>query len=169
MTEEWCKQFYEGCESGEEFKVIDAMQSLAANRNTYIHIDRIRELLGHDLLEIQRTMLTLQELKVVAQHPVNQQLYCFEQDLYRRYFRTRPSRYPRVPDEPDVLQAIQQVKEPEPEQSQPVLQKSVDPVPGEAQPETENLEREGENQKTLDSEKQNSNDPGAEEDYSGLC
>ena len=169
VTEEWCKQFYEGCESGEEFKVIDAMQSLAANRNTYIHIDRIRELLGHDLLEIQRTMLTLQELKVVAQHPVNQQLYCFEQDLYRRYFRTRPSRYPRVPDEPDVFQAIQQVKEPEPEQSQPVLQKSVDPVPGEAQPETENLEREGENQKTLDSEKQNSNDPGAEEDYSGLC
>ncbi len=111
ITDEWCKQFYEGCESGEEFRVIDAMQSLAANRNAYIHIDRIRELLGQELVEVQRTMKILQALNVVAQHPVNQQLYSFGQDIYRRYFRTQPSRYPRVPDEPDIFQAVQQAQE----------------------------------------------------------
>lgn len=107
VTDEWCKQFYEGCESGNEYQVIDAMQSLVATRNAYIHIDRIRELTGQKPLELQRTINILQALKVVARHPVNQQLYCFGQDIYRRYFRTQPSQYSQVPDEPDIFQMVQ--------------------------------------------------------------
>lgn len=136
VADEWCKQFYEGCESGDEYRVVDAMQSLAATRNAYIHIDRIRELTGQEPVEIQRTMDILQALKVVARHPVNQQLYCFGQDIYRRYFRSKPSRYPRVPDEPDIFQVIQhgadKAEKPRKSEEVPSVQSTVEePAPSE--------------------------------------
>ena len=46
----------------------------------------------------------LKELKIVAAHPINSQLYRFELDIYRRYFRTNPSAFEQVPEEPDIFQ-----------------------------------------------------------------
>ena len=108
LDDQWCKQFYEGCESGAEYQVVDVMQSLAAKRDIYIHINRISEMLGWELIEVQRTMVILKALKVVEQHPIDHQLFRFEQDIYRRYFRTMPSEYKRIPEEPDVFQDRQQ-------------------------------------------------------------
>lgn len=111
LDDQWCKQFYEGCESGAEYQVVDAMQSLAAKCDIYIHINRISEMLGWELIEVQRTLVILKSLKVVEQHPIDHQLFRFEQDIYRRYFRTMPSKYKRIPEEPDVFQDRQQFQQ----------------------------------------------------------
>lgn len=111
INDHWCKQFYEGCESGAEYQLVDAMQSLAAKRDGYVHIGRISELLNWEVIEVQRTMVILKALKVVAQHPVDQQLYRFEQDIYRRYFRSTPSLFDKIPEEPDIFQSKQQLEE----------------------------------------------------------
>ncbi len=109
LNDQWCKQFYEGCESGAEHKIVDVMQSLASKRELYVHIARISELLHWEIIEVERTMAILKALKVVEQHPIDHQLYRFEQDIYRRYFRTTPSELKRIPEEPDVFQDKQQL------------------------------------------------------------
>jgi hypothetical protein len=104
LDEKWCKQFYEGCETGQEKAVVDAMQCLAAKRDEYVHIDRIQDMLLLDMLELQSVMEILKALQVVEQHPIKPQLYRFGQDIYRRYFRTKPTSYTRIPEETDILQ-----------------------------------------------------------------
>lgn len=104
ITELWCKQFYEGCESGDERRLVDAMQSLAAKKDAFIHINQLTELTGLSKIEVQKVLYVLKELKIVAAHPINSQLYRFELDIYRRYFRTNPSAFEQVPEEPDIFQ-----------------------------------------------------------------
>ena len=99
----WCRQFYEGCENGAERQLIDAMQSLACKREGYVHISRLSELLQWDVIETQKLMTVLKALKVVEQHPVDQKLFRFGQDIYRRFFRSQPSGFKQIPEEPDVF------------------------------------------------------------------
>lgn len=109
--EKWCKQFYEGCESGAEYRLVDAMQSLASKRDEYIHVNQLSELLNWPVIDVQKTMAILGSLKIVAQHPMDQQLYRFEQDIYRRYFRSVPvSEFRRVPDEPEVFYQLDKAR-----------------------------------------------------------
>lgn len=103
LSEQWCKQFYEGCESGNEFKVVDAMQSLTARRNAYVHMNKLCELLQWENIDVQKACMLLKELKVVATDPVDPQKYRFEMDMYRRFFRSQPSAFPRVPEENDMF------------------------------------------------------------------
>ncbi len=107
ISDQWCKQFYEGCESGNEFKLVDAMQSLTARRNAYVHISQLCELLGWESLEVQRVLSILRALRVVSPDPVDAQKYRFEMDIYRRYFRSTPSNYTRIPEEPDTFRRRQ--------------------------------------------------------------
>ena len=46
-------------------------------------------------------------LKILSVHPIDTQLYKFELDIYRRYFRTNSSKYGQVPEEPDIFQIRQ--------------------------------------------------------------
>lgn len=107
ITELWCKQFYEGCEDGEERCLVDAMQSLAAKKDAYVHINQITELMGVEKIEVQRIINVLIGLKIIAAHPIDTQLFRFELDIYRRYFRTNPSIYEKVLEEPDIFQLKQ--------------------------------------------------------------
>ena len=104
ITDLWCKQFYEGCESGDERCIVDAMQSLAAKKDAYVHINQLSELVEMPKIEIQKILYVLKELRIVAVHPINSQFYRFELDIYRRYFRTNPSVYEQMPEEPDIFQ-----------------------------------------------------------------
>lgn len=104
VTDLWCKQFYEGCEDGEERDLVDAMQSLAAKKDAYVHVNQLSELMGRPKVEIQRIINVLVGLKILSAHPIEPQMYRFELDIYRRYFRTNPSAYEQVAEEPDIFQ-----------------------------------------------------------------
>ena len=109
--EQWCKQFYEGCESGAEYRLVDAMQSLASKRDEYIHVNQLSELLNWPVIEVQKTMAILRALKIVAQHPMDQQQYRFAQDIYRRYFRSvEVSEFRRVPAEPEMFYQLDKAR-----------------------------------------------------------
>ena len=107
ITDLWCKQFYEGCEEGEERDLVDAMQSLAAKKDAYVHLNQLSELMSISRVEIQRVVKVLTGLKILSVHPIDSQLYKFELDIYRRYFRTNSSKYGQVPEEPDIFQIRQ--------------------------------------------------------------
>ena len=106
ITELWCRQFYEGCEDGEERNIVDAMQSLAANKDEYVHINQLSELTGLSQIEIQKIINVLIGLKIIAVHPIDNQMYRFELDIYRRYFRTNPSKYEQVSEETDIFKIM---------------------------------------------------------------
>ena len=110
ITELWCKQFYEGCEDGEERRFVDAMQSLAAKKDAYVHINQLSDLMGTARVEIQRIITVLLGLKIITAHPIDSQMFRFELDIYRRYFRTNPSIYEQVMEEPDIFQIKQSEK-----------------------------------------------------------
>ena len=104
IDEQWCKHFLEGVESGNEYELVDAMQSLAAKRDEYVSVSRLCEVLHWERIEVQRCFQLLKELKYFAADPLNpDERYRFEMEIYRRYFRTLPSRLPRIPEEPDVF------------------------------------------------------------------
>lgn len=104
ITEAWCRQFYEGCEEGEERNVVDAMQSLANKKDAYVHINQLSELMKVSKVDLQRIINVLKELKILTAHPIDSQQFRFELDIYRRFFRTIPSSYEQKYEEPDVFQ-----------------------------------------------------------------
>ena len=104
ITDQWCKQFYEGCESRDEARVVDAMQSLACRRDACVPLSKICELTEMKPVDAERSLQILGALKVVSPDPIDRTMYRFGQDIYRRYFRTTPSGFARVPEEPDVFQ-----------------------------------------------------------------
>lgn len=117
LDEQWCKQFKEGYEDGgTEYQIIGVMQNRAAKKDSYVPIDQISKMLQREVVEVQETMEILKALKLVEQHPIYHQLYRFEQDIYRRYFRTQPFKLPfeykRVLEEPDVFQDMQMLEYP---------------------------------------------------------
>ena len=124
ITDLWCKQFYEGCEEGEERDLVDAMQSLAAKKDAYVHLNQLSELMSISRVEIQRVVKVLTGLKILSVHPIDSQLYKFELDIYRRYFRTNSSKYGQVPEEPDIFQ----IRQPETgsAESRPVVAETSD-------------------------------------------
>ncbi len=105
LSEKWCKQFYEGCESGNEYRVVDAMQSIASRRNMYIHINQLCDILGWEAVEVQKILSILKALRVVSpnQYDPDSQQYRFDMDIYRRYFRTQVSKYTRIAEEADIF------------------------------------------------------------------
>ena len=63
--------------------------------------------MGVEKIEVQRIINVLIGLKIIAAHPIDTQLFRFELDIYRRYFRTNPSIYEKVLEEPDIFQLKQ--------------------------------------------------------------
>ncbi len=113
ITDLWCKQFYEGCELGKERDVVDAAQSLAAKKDAYVHLNQIADVMDMDTVEVEQIINVLIGLRILTRHPINARLYRFELDIYRRYFRTNSSKYNQIPEEPDIFQIKQFVRDSE--------------------------------------------------------
>lgn len=100
VTEQNCKQFYEGCHHGTlERQMIDAMQSLACRKGMYLSLDTICELLDKDHQEIEQALKRLTLLEIVERNPVKPDMVRFRLDIYRRYFRIAPSSFRVKPEE----------------------------------------------------------------------
>ena len=134
VNEQWCKQFYEGCEGRAEYQLLDAMQSLASKREGYVHLNSLCQRLGWEPVEVQKAMVVLRELKVVAQHPADQKLFRFELDIYRRFFRTCPSQFEQMPEEPDIFQKKQDLSTAAAPAAQPVSAAPIAPAALAVQP-----------------------------------
>lgn len=134
VNEQWCKQFYEGCEGRTEYQLLDAMQSLASKREGYVHLNSLCQRLGWEPVEVQKAMVVLRELKVVAQHPADQKLFRFELDIYRRFFRTCPSQFEQMPEEPDIFQKKQDLSTAAAPAAQPVSAAPIAPAAPAVQP-----------------------------------
>lgn len=93
--DEYCKQFYEGCEEKERL-VIDAMQSLAFKQGMYIPVSKIYALLSEQITkqeitqqEVNQALTMLTSLRLVEKHPAGHSAYRFAVDIYRVYFRVQ--------------------------------------------------------------------------------
>ena len=107
----YCKQFRDACE-GEENGLIEALQSLAAKKDSYVHVNKIRELLQWDSVKLQKKLSLLMALKIIEQHPINPQYYRFELDIYRRYFRREAvGTYPQIPEDAEMFRRKRQIEE----------------------------------------------------------
>ena len=100
-----CQQFYEGCVAGSlERKLIDAMQSQAFRKDMYLSMDKLCEMLGEDPDDLERALNGLIRFDIAERNVVNPDKVRFSLDIYRRYFRTVSSSFPRVLEEPDMFE-----------------------------------------------------------------
>ena len=89
----YCRQLTEGCDKNDKL-VLDAMQSLSIGPNTYVSFEQLMGLLGEHMSvdQLRRSLSTLIEsVELLEQRAANVKSYRFRIELYRRYFRTRPS------------------------------------------------------------------------------
>lgn len=108
LVPNYCKQFSDAC-GAEGDQLIDAMQSLAAKKDSYVPVSRIGSLLLWEHEKLQKELQLLAALKIVEQHPTNPQYYRFELDIYRRYFRSvNCADYPQVPEDAEIFRRIYQ-------------------------------------------------------------
>lgn len=105
LSDRNCEQFYEGCPAGGlERKLIDAMQALANRKDKYIPMDKLCQMLGSDPEDVVRALRNLKRFDIAEAHAVRTDDIRFSLDIYRRYFRTVHSAFPREPEEPIIFE-----------------------------------------------------------------
>ena len=101
-----CDQFYEGCLPGSvERQMIDAMQSLAYRKDRYLSLSEVGKLLDLDTPVVEKALGQLIYFEIVERHPTDPNRVRFALDIYRRFFRSLYSVYPRTPEE-DLVFAL---------------------------------------------------------------
>lgn len=95
-----CDQFYEGCKPGTaERQMIDAMQSLAYRKGRYLSLSDVGERLDMDTAAVEKALGQLIYFEIAERHPADPNRVRFTLDIYRRFFRSLYSVYPRTRDE----------------------------------------------------------------------
>lgn len=105
LSEQNCEQFYEGCTvNGMERLMIDAMQALAYRQDERVPLERISELMGKPIEDVERALSGLERFDIARRDPVKPNMVHFTLDIYRRYFRTVSTVHTRIPEEPTVFE-----------------------------------------------------------------